>query len=60
VDDSASRPQDQDADQRPDPAAFFPSGTTPGHFLQEFMSDRYRFYRRIFDTPFSVEGWAPH
>jgi hypothetical protein len=32
----------------------------PGHFLQEFMSDRYRPYRRIFDTPFSVEGWALH
>jgi len=32
----------------------------PGHFLQGFMSDRYRRYRRIFDTPFSVEGWALH
>jgi hypothetical protein len=32
----------------------------PGHFLQEFMSDRYRSYRSIFDTPFSVEGWALH
>lgn len=32
----------------------------PGHFLQEFMSDRYRSYRSIFETPFSVEGWALH
>ena len=32
----------------------------PGHFLQEFMSERYRSYRGIFETPFSVEGWALH
>ena len=32
----------------------------PGHFLQEFMGDRYRPYRRWFETPFSVEGWALH
>ncbi|MGA2135342.1 MAG: DUF885 family protein [Bryobacteraceae bacterium] len=32
----------------------------PGHFLQEFMGERYRPYRSIFDTPFSVEGWALH
>jgi len=32
----------------------------PGHFLQEFMNERYRSYRGIFDTPFSVEGWALH
>jgi len=32
----------------------------PGHFLQEFMDERYRSYRGIFDTPFSVEGWALH
>ena len=32
----------------------------PGHFLQEFMNDRYRSYRGIFETPFSVEGWALH
>lgn len=32
----------------------------PGHFLQEFMDRRYRSYRGIFDTPFSVEGWALH
>jgi uncharacterized protein (DUF885 family) len=30
----------------------------PGHLLQGFMGDRYRRYRRIFHTPFSVEGWA--
>lgn len=32
----------------------------PGHFLQEFMNARYRSYRSIFETPFSVEGWALH
>ena len=32
----------------------------PGHFLQEFMGERYRSYRAVFDTPFSVEGWALH
>ena len=32
----------------------------PGHFLQEFMSRRYRCYRDLFETPFSVEGWALH
>ena len=32
----------------------------PGHFLQQFMSERHRRYRRIFSTPFSVEGWALH
>jgi len=32
----------------------------PGHFLQEFMGERYRPYREIFETPFSVEGWALH
>lgn len=30
----------------------------PGHHLQGFMSDRYRPYRSLFYTPFSVEGWA--
>lgn len=29
----------------------------PGHFLQHFMDKRHRSYRRIFDTPFWVEGW---
>lgn len=30
----------------------------PGHHLQGFMNDRYRSYRKIFNTPFSVEGWS--
>jgi uncharacterized protein (DUF885 family) len=30
----------------------------PGHHLQGFMRDRCRSYRRIFNTPFWVEGWA--
>lgn len=30
----------------------------PGHHLQGFMQDRYRTYRRIFATPFWLEGWA--
>lgn len=30
----------------------------PGHHLQGFMTERYRQYRQLFDTPFWVEGWA--
>ncbi len=30
----------------------------PGHHLQGFMADRYQPQRRLFDTPFYVEGWA--
>ncbi|NHZ98920.1 DUF885 family protein [Massilia sp. CCM 8734] len=30
----------------------------PGHHLQMFMSERYQPQRRLFDTPFYVEGWA--
>lgn len=30
----------------------------PGHELQEFIAARYRPYRRVFDTPFIVEGWS--
>ncbi|MCZ6795197.1 MAG: DUF885 domain-containing protein [Planctomycetota bacterium] len=30
----------------------------PGHHLQGFMTARHRSYRRIFRTPFWVEGWA--
>ncbi len=30
----------------------------PGHNLQGFMNRRYKSYRGIFRTPFSVEGWA--
>ena len=30
----------------------------PGHNLQYFMMDRHKSYRKAFDTPFWVEGWA--
>ena len=30
----------------------------PGHHLQGFMNARHRPYRRLFRTPFWVEGWA--
>ncbi len=30
----------------------------PGHHLQLYMLDRFRPYRRIFDTPFWIEGWT--
>jgi uncharacterized protein (DUF885 family) len=30
----------------------------PGHHLQIYMSQRYADHRRIFRTPFLVEGWA--
>ncbi|GAD94749.1 predicted protein [Paecilomyces variotii No. 5] len=30
----------------------------PGHHLQLFTNARSRSYRRIFTTPFSIEGWA--
>lgn len=30
----------------------------PGHNLQGFMNKRNKPYRRMFSTPFSVEGWA--
>ncbi len=30
----------------------------PGHHLQMFMNARNKTYRRMFSTPFSVEGWA--
>lgn len=30
----------------------------PGHHLQQFMSQRYKPYRRLFGTPFWTEGWA--
>jgi dipeptidyl aminopeptidase/acylaminoacyl peptidase len=30
----------------------------PGHHLQGFMAQRYRPYRRAFNTPFLVEGWS--
>lgn len=30
----------------------------PGHHLQGYMAERYNSHRRIFSTPFLVEGWA--
>ena len=30
----------------------------PGHNLQYYALDRYRPWRRVFDTPFWMEGWA--
>jgi dipeptidyl aminopeptidase/acylaminoacyl peptidase/uncharacterized protein (DUF885 family) len=30
----------------------------PGHHLQGYMGSRYKTYRRLFNTPFFVEGWA--
>ncbi|KAK8068697.1 hypothetical protein PG994_005313 [Apiospora phragmitis] len=30
----------------------------PGHHLQLFVADRARPYRRLFSTPFYIEGWA--
>ncbi|KAM4065714.1 X-Pro dipeptidyl-peptidase [Hirsutella rhossiliensis] len=32
----------------------------PGHRLQLFMLERHRNYRRLFTTPFFVEGWATY
>lgn len=32
----------------------------PGHYLQQYSMARYRPYRRIFNTPFWIEGWALH
>lgn len=30
----------------------------PGHHMQQFMCARYRPYRRLFSTPFWIEGWT--
>ena len=30
----------------------------PGHHLQGFMAARHKAYRRLFNTPFLVEGWS--
>lgn len=35
-----------------------PHELIPGHHLQGFMADRIRTYRKLFSTPFFVEGWA--
>lgn len=32
----------------------------PGHHLQHFMIQRHRPHRRLFETPFWIEGWALH
>lgn len=32
----------------------------PGHHLQFFMTQRHRPHRRLFSTPFWIEGWALH
>ena len=32
----------------------------PGHHLQFFMTNRYKSYRRLFQTPFWLEGWPLH
>ncbi len=30
----------------------------PGHHLQQYMTSRFKTYRRLFNTPFWTEGWA--
>lgn len=30
----------------------------PGHHLQMYMNARHKPYRRVFDTPFWIEGWS--
>ncbi|MCY2957017.1 MAG: DUF885 family protein [Planctomycetota bacterium] len=30
----------------------------PGHWLQEYMQERWRPHRAMFETPFWIEGWA--
>ncbi|KAK2786504.1 hypothetical protein FQN52_007810 [Onygenales sp. PD_12] len=42
----------------PSPAPPFFHELIPGHHLQGYMSARHRPYRRLFATPFSVEGGA--
>jgi len=32
----------------------------PGHHLQQFSEARFRAYRRLFHTPFWIEGWTLH
>lgn len=32
----------------------------PGHHLQYFMNARHKPYRKLFQTPFWLEGWAVH
>ena len=35
-----------------------PHELIPGHHLQHFMAERHHSYRRLFSTPFYVEGWS--
>lgn len=35
-----------------------PHELIPGHHLQSYMAARQRSYRKLFSTPFFVEGWA--
>ena len=42
---------------------YFSRGTVqhellPGHHLQYYMNSRFKSYRRMFKTPFSIEGWS--
>ncbi len=40
--------------------AVVPHELIPGHHLQLFEADRLSPYRRMFETPFHVEGWTIH
>ncbi len=40
--------------------AVIPHELIPGHHLQKFMAARYSTHRKMFSTPFYVEGWALH
>lgn len=40
--------------------AVIPHELIPGHHLQKFMAARYATHRKMFSTPFYVEGWALH
>ncbi len=42
---------------------YFSRGTVqhellPGHHLQYYMNSRYKSYRKLFTTPFGIEGWT--
>jgi uncharacterized protein (DUF885 family) len=40
--------------------AVIPHELIPGHHLQKFMAKRHATHRKMFSTPFYVEGWALH
>jgi len=40
--------------------AVIPHELIPGHHLQKFMAARHATHRKMFSTPFYVEGWALH